>query len=192
MRIKKALTEKTQTNEIKKILLIDKNKASPLSTALQQEGYHLIHCDSVQKAWDLIYPHRPHLIVLHLYDFNNGAGLSDLQECQALAEGSWDNVWESPYHKSEHDNPLGVYPIENEFPVPFNYNEYSVQNAIGLNDDANGDRACDLIYQGICTIIHNGDNHMGYMGYRSIINPHPVYNSGAIGFVADDWKNENN
>ncbi len=87
MRIKKALTEKTQTNEIKKILLIDKNKASPLSTALQQEGYHLIHCDSVQKAWDLIYPHRPHLIVLHLYDFNNGAGLSDLQECQALAEG---------------------------------------------------------------------------------------------------------
>lgn len=87
MRIKKALTEKTQTNEIKKILLIDKNKASPLSTALQQEGYHLIHCDSVQKAWDLIYPQRPHLIVLHLYDFNNGAGLSDLQECQALAEG---------------------------------------------------------------------------------------------------------
>jgi len=53
MRIKKALTEKTQTNEIKKILLIDKNKASPLSTALQQEGYHLIHCDSVQKAWDI-------------------------------------------------------------------------------------------------------------------------------------------
>jgi len=87
MRIKKAITEKTQTNEIKKILLIDKNKASPLSTALQQEGYHLIHCDSVQKAWDLIYPHRPHLIVLHLYDFNPGAGLSDLQECQALAEG---------------------------------------------------------------------------------------------------------
>ena len=86
MRTKKALTEKTQTNEIKKILLIDKNKASPLSTALQQEGCHLIDCDSVQKAWDLIYPHRPHLIVLHLYDFN-GAGLSDLQECQALAEG---------------------------------------------------------------------------------------------------------
>lgn len=86
MRIKKALTEKTQTNETKKILLIDKNKASPLSIALRQEGYHLIHCDSVQKAWDLIYPHRPNLIVLHLYDFN-GAGLSDLQECQALAEG---------------------------------------------------------------------------------------------------------
>ena len=87
MRIKKALTEKTQTNETKKILLIDKNTASPLSTALEQEGYHLIHCDSVQKAWDLIYPYRPHVIVLHLYDFNNGAGLSDLQECQALAEG---------------------------------------------------------------------------------------------------------
>jgi DNA-binding NtrC family response regulator len=86
MRIKKALTEKTQTNQTKKILLIDKNKASPLSTALQQEGYHLIHCESVQKAWDLIYPHRPHLIVLHLYDFNE-AGLPDLQECQALAEG---------------------------------------------------------------------------------------------------------
>ncbi len=86
IRIKKTLTEKTQPNEIKKILLIDKNRGGALSTALEREGYDLIHCDSVQKAWGLIYPHRPHLIVLHLYDFN-GSGLSDLQECRALAEG---------------------------------------------------------------------------------------------------------
>jgi DNA-binding NtrC family response regulator len=86
IRIKKALTEKTQTNEIKKILLIDKNRGGALSIALEREGYDLIHCNSVQKAWGLIYPYRPHLIVLHLYD-SNGAGLSDLQECRALAEG---------------------------------------------------------------------------------------------------------
>jgi hypothetical protein len=104
----------------------------------------------------------------------------------------WDYVWESPYHKSENDNPLGAYPIINKFSVPFNYNEYSVQDAIGLNDDANGDGKCDLILQGVCTIVYNGDNHMAYMGYRSSIYPYPVYNSGAIGFVAEDWRNQNN
>ena len=67
-----------------------------------------------------------------------------------------------------------------------------LQNAVGLNDDANGDGVCDLMLQGICTIVYVGDNHLGYMGYRSSINPHPVYNSGAIGLVADDWRSENN
>jgi len=99
---------------------------------------------------------------------------------------------DSPYHSTENDNPLGAYPIKNEISVPFNYKEYSVQNAVGLNDDANGDGVCDLMLQGICTIVYVGDNHLGYMGYRSSINPHPVYNSGAIGRVADDWRSENN
>ncbi|HEV8724757.1 MAG TPA: response regulator [Candidatus Binatia bacterium] len=86
IQIKKRLTEKTKVNAIKKILLIDEDKYSVLSAALAQEGYDLVHCDSVQKAWSLVYPHRPHLIILHLYN-STGAGLSDLQECRALAEG---------------------------------------------------------------------------------------------------------
>jgi DNA-binding NtrC family response regulator len=83
---KKTLTKKTQASEIKKILLIDQDKDSALSAALAQEGYDLVLCDSVQEAWSLIYPYRPHLIILHLRN-SNGAGLSDLRECRALAEG---------------------------------------------------------------------------------------------------------
>jgi DNA-binding NtrC family response regulator len=83
---KKTLAEKTRARELKKVLLIDEDKDSALSAALLQEGYDIVHCDSVQNAWSRVYPHRPHLIVLHLYD-SNGAGLSDLQECRALAEG---------------------------------------------------------------------------------------------------------
>ncbi len=72
--------------EIKKILLIDGNKDSALSAVLSQEGYHVVRCDSVQKAWSFIYPYPPHLIIVHLDDLNR-AGLDDLEECWALAEG---------------------------------------------------------------------------------------------------------
>ena len=79
-------SEKVPTDQIKKILLIDHNKSSALSAALAQEGYDVIHCNAVQKAWCLVYPQRPHLIVIHLDDLD-GAGLADFQECRALAEG---------------------------------------------------------------------------------------------------------
>src|SRR5215475_7645931 len=82
---KKTLTEKIPTDEIKKILLID-HKGGALSAALAQEGYDVIHCNAVQKAWCLVYPQRPHLIVIRLDDLD-GAGLADFQECRALAEG---------------------------------------------------------------------------------------------------------
>lgn len=78
--------EKKTTDEIKKILLIDHNKDSALSAALTKEGYDVIHCDAVQKAWCLVYPQRPHLIVIHL-DNLDGAGLAEFQECRALAGG---------------------------------------------------------------------------------------------------------
>jgi DNA-binding NtrC family response regulator len=83
--IQKTLTEKEQVSGIKKILLIDKDKDSALSAILAREGYDCVHCDSPQKAWSLVYPYPPHLIILHLYN-SDGAGLSDLQECRALAE----------------------------------------------------------------------------------------------------------
>jgi DNA-binding NtrC family response regulator len=83
---KKHPTEKTPTDEIKKILLIDHNKDSALLAALAQERYDVIHCDAVQKAWCLVYPQRPHLIII-LLDNLDGAGFADFQECRALAEG---------------------------------------------------------------------------------------------------------
>ncbi len=44
----------------------------------------------------------------------------------------------------------------------------------------------------ICSIALIGDNHFGYMGYRSSVSPQVVYNKGTIGFVVNDWRNENN
>lgn len=70
----------------KRILLIENAKYSELAAALAQEGCHVVHCDSVQKAWSLVYPQRPHLIVMRLNN-PNGAALAALQECRALAEG---------------------------------------------------------------------------------------------------------
>jgi hypothetical protein len=125
----------------------------------------------------------------NLYDSEDNM-LAPQEFCLWCACPPWCS--DSPYHSTEHDNPLGAYPIKNVISVPFNYNEYSVRDAVGLNDDANGDGECDLMLQGICTIVYNGDNHMGYMGYRSSINPHLISNSGAIGFVADDWRNQIN
>lgn len=83
---RKTLTKKTKASEIRRILLIDEHKDSVLSAALAQEGYDIVNCDSVQKAWRVVYPHRPQLIILRLHS-STGAGLSDLYECRALAEG---------------------------------------------------------------------------------------------------------
>jgi DNA-binding NtrC family response regulator len=84
--VNKSLGTKTQRREIKKILLINEDKDGVLSTVLVREGYDLVHCDSVQKAWSLVYPHRPQLIILRMYKSKDVA-LADLQECRALAKG---------------------------------------------------------------------------------------------------------
>src|SRR5262249_38692434 len=86
MENKKKLSEKVPTDQTRKILLIDHNKSNALPADLAQEGCDVIHCNAVQKASCLVYPQRPHLIVIHLDDLD-GAGLGDFQECRALAEG---------------------------------------------------------------------------------------------------------
>jgi DNA-binding NtrC family response regulator len=84
--IKKTVAKKIPERKLKRILLIDADKDSAVSTALAREGYGVVHCDSVQKAWSRVYPHRPQVIIFHRYD-SHGIDLSDLQECRALAEG---------------------------------------------------------------------------------------------------------
>lgn len=70
----------------KKILVIDHQRDTALFVALQQEGYEVIACESAQKAWGLVYPFRPHFIVVHLHHPSRRDMLV-LQECHAMAEG---------------------------------------------------------------------------------------------------------
>lgn len=71
----------------KKILLIDNETNSALATALKREGHHVVHCDCVHNAWNLVYPQRPHLIIFTVHKSDRTA-LSDLHECRALAGGA--------------------------------------------------------------------------------------------------------
>ncbi len=70
----------------KRIVLIDDQGDPALFSGLQQDGYEVIACDSAQKAWGLVFPFRPQLIVLHLHQLSRRDTLS-LQECRALADG---------------------------------------------------------------------------------------------------------
>jgi len=70
----------------KRILLIGENPDIALFTALQQEGYEVVCCESPQKAWGLAWPLRPHFIIVHLRQ-SSRRDSAVLQECRALAEG---------------------------------------------------------------------------------------------------------
>ncbi len=70
----------------KKIVLIDDQKDPSLFAGLQQDGYDVIACESAQKAWALVYPSRPHVIIVHLHR-PSGRDVLTLQECRALADG---------------------------------------------------------------------------------------------------------
>jgi hypothetical protein len=84
--------------------------------------------------------------------------------------------------------------------VPTNYREHNVLSKIVSDADSNKDSKCDLLVNlknfgypsdyYYCTITKSGDNHFGYMGYRSSINPQTLSSSGAIETVVTDWKND--
>jgi DNA-binding NtrC family response regulator len=69
----------------KKILVIAENPDIPFFTGLQQEGYEVVASESPQKAWGLIWPFRPHFIILHVLR-PSGRDIALLQECRALAD----------------------------------------------------------------------------------------------------------
>jgi hypothetical protein len=113
-------------------------------------------------------------------------------------------VYPSPYQSTEHNDPLGLNEVKSKIDVPLNYEEYDVLSKIKNDNNADKKNGCDLIvnlryysyfiwydnYE--CAIDEIGDNHFGYMGYRSSINPQRVSDSGAIECVVLDWKNEYN
>jgi DNA-binding NtrC family response regulator len=82
--INKTLGRNTRARKFKKILLIDPDKTNALSGALTRTGYDLVQCDSVQQAWNFVYPRRPDLIVLRLNNAHR-AVLSEFRECRVLA-----------------------------------------------------------------------------------------------------------
>jgi DNA-binding NtrC family response regulator len=69
-----------------RVLLIDGKSDAPLVGRLEQQGYEVITCESPQKAWGLVYPIRPHFIILHLEE-PSSRDVYALQECRALADG---------------------------------------------------------------------------------------------------------
>ena len=100
----------------------------------------------------------------------------------------------SPYELSEGHNALGAYGAASTIVVPSNFDETDVSSLIIVDTDSNKDGECDIRYPvtHICTISKNGDNHMGYMGYRDNIYRQTVHDSGAIKQIVDDWQSENN
>lgn len=77
--------EKTENRE--KILLINGKSETSLLVGLEQEGYEVTVCESPQKAWGLVYPIRPDVIILHLQHLSS-KDIYSLQECHALADGA--------------------------------------------------------------------------------------------------------
>lgn len=67
-------------------MLIGENPDINFFTALQQEGYETIACESAQKAWPLVYEFRPNLIIVHLRHPSRN-DIATLQECRTMAEG---------------------------------------------------------------------------------------------------------
>jgi hypothetical protein len=55
-------------------------------------------------------------------------------------------------------------------------------------DDADADRRCDLTYPVpsgfVCTIQLDGDNHLGFIGFRGLV-PNSVRNNGAMDNVVE-------
>jgi hypothetical protein len=100
--------------------------------------------------------------------------------------------FESTYYLNENDDPLGRNAVRHIISIPPNYEEYNVMDEIGLDDDADGDDECDLKLAGTCTIRYVGDNHFGYMGYRSVTDPNIITNSRVMNLVAGHWRSDIN
>ena len=76
-----------QLENRKNILLINGKSDTSLLAGLEQERYEVAVCESPQKAWGLVYPIRPDVIILHLQHLSS-KDIYSLQECHALADGA--------------------------------------------------------------------------------------------------------
>lgn len=74
--------------------------------------------------------------------------------------------------------------------MPENYSQKNVRSSIDFNIDADGDSFCDLIipFTMFCSIHRTGDNHFGYIGFRSSFNHNVLESDGALNIVVSDWR----
>ena len=98
------------------------------------------------------------------------------------------------YPKNEHDLALGQSGAQSGISIPKNYDQISVRSEIDFNIDADGDGLCDsfIPLTALCTINRAGDNHFGYVGFRSFFTPFlggTLRDNGAMNIVVDNWKN---
>lgn len=108
---------------------------------------------------------------------------------------SEDNVLQFDYPCAEGGNrALGEHGQSNSFEVqaPFNYSDiYGVEREIKPVNDADAINGCDL---GICDLglfpAGEGDNHLGYMGFRNLADTNKLADDGAMNIVVDEWRNQ--
>ncbi len=102
----------------------------------------------------------------------------------------------------ERDFALGNDGADRSSDLPANYLEYSVKDQIADIDDADADNNCDLHgdewvpsgfgfgnWEHVCTIKETGDNHFGYIGFRS--NETEIIDDGAVNRIVNDWNTHN-
>ena len=94
------------------------------------------------------------------------------------------------YPNYEGDFALGERGAQSGVDIPETYSQRNVLSSVDFNNDANGDGFCDLIipFTTFCTIQRTGDNHLGYIGFRSSSNHNVLISDGALNIVVRDWR----
>lgn len=83
---KKASVKREAAEVVKKILLFDEELDLQFLAALREEGYEVVTCESLYKAWGVHFLYRPHCIIVRLH-CPSSRDVTILQECRALAKG---------------------------------------------------------------------------------------------------------
>ena len=103
-----------------------------------------------------------------------------------------DNLLQFSYPNAEPDTALGLRGSQSGIQTPDEkyYSEYDVRSEIpAYYYDADANYIWDCLEFDLFPT--SGDNHCGYMGYRSLIfsNHNSIRDDGAMNKVIDDWKN---
>jgi hypothetical protein len=97
------------------------------------------------------------------------------------------------YPYAEQDLALGQNGSQSNIIRPqTNYVDVNVENEIRFINDSDGDGNCDFTFPPtyICNIKGVGDNHEGYIGFRSTIKDKPFLDDGAINVVVERWREQ--
>lgn len=93
----------------------------------------------------------------------------------------------------EQDLALGQNGSQSNITKPqTNYVDVNVENEIRFINDSDGNGRCDFTFPPayICYIKGVGDNHEGYIGFRSTNNDKPFLDDGAINVVVERWREQ--